>query len=754
MATADATVTRSKTYIYLIGNSLDDFSDRVLPTSRDVLRVYFHYHKEEKLSQKEAIKVVFEKVYKIWARARIPTGEERNIIRKFEMLLSNYRNICRNKKRAGPAQTKKETDFEQSIDLLFDMSHYNVMNMIKIEEDRVFLEDQRSERKYAMAGVDIVLSRKEKRKELRDKKEEIRRRTEESRNKVDEIGIISIEADDSKTDEAETDVEDEEFVLTASVPKPKRRKTSHYIVTPEVAAALDRTNVSNRKAAYIISAAVQSYSQQHPSELSLSVSTISRSRSKHRLQNATDIKTAFSCNGPLVVHFDGKLLPSITGGPLKEDRIAILVTGYDTEKLLAVPKASSGTGEVIAKVTLNTLADWNLCNKVVGMSFDTTAANTGLKKGACVLLENKLETKLLWLPCRHHTHEIICGEVFKKLFGATSGPNVLLFKRFQDYWPQIKPTSYKPCSDNRLCGNLQTLKDDVVHFAMDMLLNNSANLPREDYKELLELTLIFLGETPPAGVNFRMPGAFHHARWMAKVLYVLKLYLFQDQIKLTKKEKTACLEFSLFVSLVYVKAWMTCSNSCNAPINDLKLLQVLSEYSATSDIISSAALNTLRRHLWYLSQELVPLGIFSDFVTLDTKRTMAEKLKLVLRSKSSQRHTRYTGQDDLCNVELDHFIGPASELFFKTLRINTEFFKHDALIWPQQASFQDALRKAQALRVVNDCAERGIALATQFNSTLTRQEEEKQFVLQMVEAHRKRFPNAKKSIIFRSNAAN
>ena len=41
--------------------------------------------------------------------------------------------------------------------------------------------------------------------------------------------------------------------------------------------------------------------------------------------------------------------------------------------------------------------------------------------------------------------------------------------------------------------------------------------------------MIFLGRIPPRGVRFRVPVAFHHARWLSKLLYVVKIYLFQHQ---------------------------------------------------------------------------------------------------------------------------------------------------------------------------------------------------------------------------------
>ena len=76
---------------------------------------------------------------------------------------------------------------------------------------------------------------------------------------------------------------------------------------------------------------------------------------------------------------------------------------------------------------------------------------------------------------------------------------------------------------------------------------------RADYEEFLKLSLIFLGGEHGATVSFRAPGAFHHARWMAKAIYGLKILLLQRQFSLTAKEKHSVREMALFVSLVYVR---------------------------------------------------------------------------------------------------------------------------------------------------------------------------------------------------------
>ncbi|GBP85742.1 PiggyBac transposable element-derived protein 4 [Eumeta japonica] len=60
--------------------------------------------------------------------------------------------------------------------------------------------------------------------------------------------------------------------------------------------------------------------------------------------------------------------------------------------------------------------------------------------------------------------------------------------------------------------------------------------PRNDYKELLDLSCIFLGGTPPGGIKFKAPGAAHHARWLAKAIYCLKIYMFNKQFHINQNE--------------------------------------------------------------------------------------------------------------------------------------------------------------------------------------------------------------------------
>ncbi|CAH0550650.1 unnamed protein product [Brassicogethes aeneus] len=143
-----------------------------------------------------------------------------------------------------------------------------------------------------------------------------------------------------------------------------------------------------------------------------------------------DIKQSFSCKGLVVVHWDGKILPDYNCST-KVERLPVLISADGNEKLLGVPRLSSGTGIMAANAVENLLRDWNLVDKVQAMCFDTTSVNTGTKNGCCVLLEEKIGRDLLWLACRHHVLEIILSKVFKLCMGPSSSPDIPIFNRFK-----------------------------------------------------------------------------------------------------------------------------------------------------------------------------------------------------------------------------------------------------------------------------------------------------------------------------------
>ena len=82
-----------------------------------------------------------------------------------------------------------------------------------------------------------------------------------------------------------------------------------------------------------------------------------------------------------------------------------------------------------------------------------------------------------------------------------------------------------------------------------------------------------------------------------------------------------------------------------------------------------------------------------------------------------------------------------------------DFLAKDPAEWNDDPSYQELNKAASAMKVVNDTAERAIALMQHYNSSLTKNEEQKQYLLRLVERHRKQYPTCAKSTLLDTGSA-
>src|SRR6218665_1609355 len=69
--------------------------------------------------------------------------------------------------------------------------------------------------------------------------------------------------------------------------------------------------------------------------------------------------------------------------------------------------------------------------------------------------------------------------------------------------------------------------------------------------------------------------------------------------------------------------------------------------------------------------------------------------------------------------------------------------------WCDDPSYQDFWMAASTMPVVNDSAERDIALIQQYNMPLTKNEDQKQLLLRTVNHHRKTYPSCSKATLMK-----
>ena len=73
---------------------------------------------------------------------------------------------------------------------------------------------------------------------------------------------------------------------------------------------------------------------------------------------------------------------------------------------------------------------------------------------------------------------------------------------------------------------------------------------------------------------------------------------------------------------------------------------------------------------------------------------------------------------------------------FDSHRMDIIFLEKSPRTWPDCPEYIAVKQRIVNLKVINDCAERAVKLASDCNNTLTHNEEQHQLVLQIVEYHR------------------
>ena len=94
--------------------------------------------------------------------------------------------------------------------------------------------------------------------------------------------------------------------------------------------------------------------------------------------------------------------------------------------------------------------------------------------------------------------------------------------------------------------------------------------------------------------------------------------------------------------------------------------------------------------------------------------------------------------------ELRDLVTPNSCQLFKILEISPDWLA----LPPAQWDFNlDYMEFRNFMRTVNDCAERGVKLATDYSKSLTKDSQERSRIYQVVEAERRAKPDAKKATL-------
>ena len=166
------------------------------------------------------------------------------------------------------------------------------------------------------------------------------------------------------------------------------------------------------------------------------------------------------------------------------------------------------------------------------------------------------------------------NDVVSVYLGSSTAPEELTYKFLINNWKRININNREKLQITR---KTRYELQDVIDYATKTL--NEVKL-KDDYQEVLRLTLVLLDALPENySFSVRPPGSISHARWMAKILCEFKIVMFSSQLiemgLITNEDASTHQELVLFLIFYYVKPWMTATQSRDAAVNDLELVNSL-----------------------------------------------------------------------------------------------------------------------------------------------------------------------------------
>ena len=767
----DATNSSSRPSFYLLGKAPTSLNMSKLPKSGPVLGRLVLLLESHSLA--EASMMVGEEVKAVWnyhfgprfilgkefgKECESNTDDKLKIIKrdihiadKISKLYKQWRNLEGDSRRPDRALRTSFLDKQQKfildLDLPFDIRKVDADTIIQDSdtiywrEEVEYLGNQMTREQAGSVGSHDM---RQKKRDDRVLKGEINKEnTDKEKAKNDnelEKNKAEYEKEDTNKVLDEND-NDKNFSL-------ERTRIRKIDVMGKISLTCDAKNISIRDRT-VIAASVVNALGIDINQTNINQSTAWRKGNEARLEKSKDIMETYVFPDKVIVYWDGKTFK--LEGRIMSKRVCIYISGVDVEnirKLLGIPEVESGKGVDEFEMVKEYLVKWNIMEQIIGMVFDTTASNSGADSGACRYLEIWIDTPILWLACRRHVAELHIGTAMKHIMGTTTEPGVKLFRRLRDQWRdiQIDYSEFVLSDFSEAPHGLDEVAREMLTWAREQLLQKT--FPRDDYKEFMELVVISLGGEVE-GFTLKLPGPDHHARWMSKCIYSLKLKLLGNVFEMTDEEKHQVNQVVDFILLFYAKYWFTAPLAGSAARQDLDFMSGVLKYKEINPSLCFAVLCSAYRHLWYLTPQLITLAMTDKELEDSSRMEIAQVLH------SQERKVMKTGKPTFpllphgatnTRENISMLIGPGSWLVFDLLNLPgpQDWLLTPTSEWHLSPDYLKLDTFSSNLVIVNDLAERGIHLATDFINRVE-SDEQREALFQVVEDFRGRVKDTTKA---------
>ena len=148
-------------------------------------------------------------------------------------------------------------------------------------------------------------------------------------------------------------------------------------------------------------------------------------------------------------------------------------------------------------------------------------------------------------------------------------------------------------------------------------------------------------------------------------------------------------------------------------------------------------MTVLANHGWYLVPQMIPFSLFSSKLDEDSKSRLAARiLSFEDKKPSSYPLEKPVFPTITPTTQLVDLVAPDSFMFFHILGVNYEWLMVSPSKWEDYDSYKEARDYVRTVKVVNDCAERGVKMISDYAMILTMDEDMRVELLQGVELNR------------------
>ena len=521
-----------------------------LPTREQVIKLFMYMRKlpwNYKMSKEWVAGIVAEHICTYWRMANFDTIFLQNIERKIVKDVVEYENVSKYKRQTERVLTVKNK-YKMDVKKIFDIASKELVDRLKknrllvdrnqpldkqklrLEEDLAFLEDQYGPRLGSMGDKDSLYAKKA---------ENIFGRQLQKSDQQEKHSKASMEEEKAKKDvkekqkrfseEVEDSCTDDDYKLLYNVKRPKTvtlELPKNPWSSPEVTSMLDRTKLTSRQALGIFSALVKTGTVRGEevdlNSFTLSQSSIHRSRDKNRGVLLQMAREEFELKKPkhMSLHWDGKMMKTVVGEQVEWE--SILVAGaphYLEGKLLTVTRLynekgkPTSTGQAQAEAVLEQIEQWKVADFIRSFVFDTTASNSGVRKGCCVRVMKSLGKVVFFCACRHHICELVAKNCWYSMFKEDLSPDCKFFKDVKEALADIDTSNDADITE--LSGNLYNKQKAIDFYIWLLGRKNKRNelSVRDDYRELAMGSLRLLGvKLDNKEMIWKKCGASHKAR--------------------------------------------------------------------------------------------------------------------------------------------------------------------------------------------------------------------------------------------------